>query len=693
MTREPAEETEPDLDRLFADSVAEILARPDPARFQRWLLEHIGRYLVPPPGAPQDEGFQRMFAVAGARAIWNVMPLPANGWRPRPLQAPGRNDPCPCGSGAKYKRCCRPPNTFDIPAETLWPYLLAHLAPEQVRDAVAAGALRGRTLAEAVVHLAEFGGPKRAVKVLEAVYDSDHPPPAANHGPALDLLFDLYSDLGHGRRKRAVIERILASDAGDALKATAWHRLAMLRRQEGDPAGAWEAVERARRHAPEEPFVGVLEIQFLLEEGRPEEARERARYWVARLRRQRCPDDEPPLAFFLRVLDDPVQTFADIGVHAHDDAGAGLRALVAGLGERPLPGYRLVDPTVIGPAHPEQGLDDALADMARSMGLPEAEVERVLPKLRADLERLSEDGRGAPDEDTTDDEEPADDPGPLLVPPDALAALEREWHEVFPLGKPFSTGDEPFREEDAWDPDHEAAWTAFLEAHPEAFDSLDVLDDLATALMTHAACGDRSFDAVLLAPLLERALAILDQALGGAEAPRLTWLHAQNRPALRCANRLLAVYNAAGRDAEALALAERLLALNPADNHGHRGFVMNACVAAGRDDDALALAARYPDDAAPEIPFGRALVLFRRGRELDAGSALREAMDAFPKVIGYLIPERRRRPKLAPGRVTYGGDDEAWYYREDMRAAWAATPGAIEWLKRARRRPPTRYKG
>ena len=21
-------------------------------------------------------------------------------------QAPGRNDPCPCGSGKKYKRCC-----------------------------------------------------------------------------------------------------------------------------------------------------------------------------------------------------------------------------------------------------------------------------------------------------------------------------------------------------------------------------------------------------------------------------------------------------------------------------------------------------------------------------------------------------------------------------------------------------------
>ena len=26
--------------------------------------------------------------------------------QPRPVQAAGRNDPCPCGSGKKFKRCC-----------------------------------------------------------------------------------------------------------------------------------------------------------------------------------------------------------------------------------------------------------------------------------------------------------------------------------------------------------------------------------------------------------------------------------------------------------------------------------------------------------------------------------------------------------------------------------------------------------
>jgi preprotein translocase subunit SecA len=31
--------------------------------------------------------------------------------RPEPAQSnkPGRNDPCPCGSGKKYKKCCGKP--------------------------------------------------------------------------------------------------------------------------------------------------------------------------------------------------------------------------------------------------------------------------------------------------------------------------------------------------------------------------------------------------------------------------------------------------------------------------------------------------------------------------------------------------------------------------------------------------------
>ncbi len=42
--------------------------------------------------------------------IWDLERLLGGGTpRPAPVArgaAPGRNDPCPCGSGAKFKKCC-----------------------------------------------------------------------------------------------------------------------------------------------------------------------------------------------------------------------------------------------------------------------------------------------------------------------------------------------------------------------------------------------------------------------------------------------------------------------------------------------------------------------------------------------------------------------------------------------------------
>ena len=45
----------------------------------------------------------------GRRDVAAEEELVSNAEKVEPLkadQAPGRNDPCPCGSGRKYKRCC-----------------------------------------------------------------------------------------------------------------------------------------------------------------------------------------------------------------------------------------------------------------------------------------------------------------------------------------------------------------------------------------------------------------------------------------------------------------------------------------------------------------------------------------------------------------------------------------------------------
>jgi hypothetical protein len=132
--------------------------------------------------------------------------------------------------------------------------------------------------------------------------------------------------------------------------------------------------------------------------------------------------------------------------------------------------------------------------------------------------------------------------------------------------------------------------------------------------------------------------------------------------------------------------AERLLALNPADNHGVRGLVMNGYLREGRDTDALTLAQRYPGDAHPDLPYGRVLVFYRAGELEAAREALCSAHYGFPKVLRYLVAEQIRAPKVSPGWVRPGGSDQAWVYREEMRDLWQATPGLLDWVKVTHRR-------
>ncbi len=65
----------------------------------------------------------------------------------------------------------------------------------------------------------------------------------------------------------------------------------------------------------------------------------------------------------------------------------------------------------------------------------------------------------------------------------------------------------------------------------------------------------------------------------------------------------------------------------------------------------------------------------------DAELALESARLDLPKTAQYLLPGRIRRPQLTRGTIQVGGDDQAWFYRDEMRAVWQQTPGALEWLR------------
>jgi hypothetical protein len=92
-----------DLHILLGACARQLVADDDAGAFSDWFVAAVPR-LAPALIAQAIEPDQ--FARVLARAIYSITPLPGNAYAPRRLPAPGRNEPCFCGSGRKYKHCC-----------------------------------------------------------------------------------------------------------------------------------------------------------------------------------------------------------------------------------------------------------------------------------------------------------------------------------------------------------------------------------------------------------------------------------------------------------------------------------------------------------------------------------------------------------------------------------------------------------
>jgi tetratricopeptide (TPR) repeat protein len=155
-----------------------------------------------------------------------------------------------------------------------------------------------------------------------------------------------------------------------------------------------------------------------------------------------------------------------------------------------------------------------------------------------------------------------------LRPAPGLLRVQQLWHDVFPLAKPFSAQDQPFGGDSVWEPLVETQSCEFLRQHPEAFDSVDILDDLATAVGRHSQAQSPWVDALLLTPLLRRNADLVNAACQDAVDVTLPWSIEENRPALRGLFRLFQQQAGNEHRAEATSTAQKLLRLNPDDDHG-----------------------------------------------------------------------------------------------------------------------------
>jgi tetratricopeptide (TPR) repeat protein len=632
------------FEQVILESVRQILMEPDPESFLAWAREHI------PPildlgSLDLDPPEQRRLANLLGTAVWNATPQPANDYRPRTLKPPGDTDACPCGSGSAYGDCCGAID--DLPtlsAELIWELLLDELSETAIQEALDLNAVPRPLIAKVAARLLEDQDrPGRAVALLEPLFAGPLGDLGAEMEPAFDLLCDAYDRLDHWRKKHAFLER-LCDEGSRPLKAAAWQRRSTIHIDEGDFPRAEEAFAAALRSDPGNPSTALLEITLLAAQHKDDAARGRARFWLHQLKRLGF-HEQGFIDFLTRAVQDPQEALVDSHSDALDPVLVDLHDWVSVACARPLPEYRLVQIK----APPERAPENQLALFS---DLDEAAPRRA-PAVRASAAELHA--------------------------PQRVRRIETLWHTLFPALKPKSTLLTLDDEDSVW---LASEWTDYVLGHPEAADSLDVLDDIATALYEHPESALPWIAHALVRPLLDRAWTIVRRALPEAEPYTIPWARTRNRPALRLLFRRYLRQIDEAEPAGAAETLETLLRLNPGDNHGVRAELMNHYLRAGDDRKALALARRFPDDVLADLAYGEVLALYRLGEQEGARVALRTAARRLPRIPHYLIRKRVKRPRISTFGFTPGGEDQAWMYREAMRDVWESEPGLLSWVKR-----------
>jgi len=645
------------FERVIVESVRHILEHPDPRDYIDWADDYIPEILGLWDSSLDPAEVARLTRML-ATLIWDATPQPSNAFRPRPLPQPAPEEPCLCGSGFTYGQCC---GNFDemphLSTDLVWDIVIELLSEDAVRAALDSGAVPEPLLARIADRWLDEDRPGRVVALLEPLFAGPLEPLDGRYEPALDLLCDAYDRLDHWRKKLALLQRV-CEEGSRALQSAAWQRLGTMHIDAGDYALAQDAFTAALRSDPDNPGTALLEITLLVAQHKDAQARERARFWRHRFKRRGF-ESESFMEFLEQVIVDPQEAMVNTQSDVLDPALVDLHDWVAVAMARPLPDYALVNRRRRArPATPTHTTQLELFD-----GLEARKTQAVVvDDAEALPEMWAESGR----------------PVGLRAPVEVRSS-EALWRRLYPGGKPRSIHLTRTEEIDVWS---EPGWLDHLLGHPELADSLDVLDDLATALYVHPESALPWIAHALLTPVLDRAWSILEQVLPPDSGRQLPWSIEANRPALRLLFRRYLAQAQEGHSGEARRTLETLLRLNPQDNHGARAELMNLYLRDGEDERALALARRFPDDLLADLAYGEVLALYRLGREERARTVLKTAIRRLPRIPRYLTRKRIKQPRLDPLGVTLGGEDQAWLYREAMRDVWAAEPGVLDWLKR-----------
>lgn len=602
-----------DADLLLRLSAEWLLKHPDRERYLQHMADHapaiFADALTDDPEelrrAPMSKVLRsdapRFFRGLGWQ-IASAMPLPCHDWQPQRMPLPGRNDPCLCGSGAKFKHCCARLIEGAPRPDPVWlGALVVQALPARDRALLPQSRVAPQSVVAAAHDWAEHDRARDALRLLEPWSRLPAPWPAARV-ELLDLLADLYLELGHPRKRQALADAMV--ERGDpVVQSLGWQRRSMMAADRGDTAAARDAFERAQRLTPDDPRIALLEVTMLLGSAEFDRAHERAAFHARRLARL-------PQAAGLQSEIDSLNAIA--------------RGEMDHLGQPPGAGG--------GGGDDEDDDGDADADMRAVRGVVTVfdelagwVADQPPARLRLDLARATEHDLGE------------------LLAAKALRPHLRDWQQVFgqvlmdpgprgPAGLQALGGER---------------WMPLLRRQPALLDSFDVLDDLLNALQV----VPMGLAARLQAALMQRALDLWALLRARYPAARCEWGWLGNRPALRLLADSVHLDTTPSAERSFDALRALVEVLNPNDNQGLRERLAAVLLRRGDAAAALALCERYPDDfVGLQLLHARSLLALQRLPEAQAVFAA--ALKDNPHVLKLLrAPRAPRMPEVASFRV------------------------------------------
>jgi hypothetical protein len=304
-------ESDNTVENFISFCVSGLLRLEDPEKYLAWVRERAPSEFPEIFGQIIDPEMRPAAAYSFGRLIWNATPLPGHNFKPRALPKPERNAPCPCRSGIKYKHCC---GQADIPPLPLSPELMLSLVLRNLTQKQLAElpyrSIPHDGLALTAQQWLEEGRSDKAAKLLEPIFVS--PDRLNEHDEfAFDVLMDAYLNLNKPRKRIQLIETMLQSGNRD-LRVTAMQRHCTMLADAGDYESAWVLFNTAMREYPGQASFSHLEVTLLMSQGRAAEAKVRAKFWAATLRRQNNPDHNGIIEFLAEIANRPGEAVFDI---------------------------------------------------------------------------------------------------------------------------------------------------------------------------------------------------------------------------------------------------------------------------------------------------------------------------------------------------------------------------------------------